>query len=443
MEDALSSARDFFLSLPFEAQRKSVLCAVSGGCDSVCLAHILCRLSGELGFSVAVGHVEHGIRGEDSLRDAEFAEKFARSLSVPFLYRHVSAPEYAKENSLSIETAARELRYRALDEMAEECGAGFIATAHHSGDQIETVLMHMLRGSGLKGLCGIAPYTSARIIRPLLKASKEALLSYARANSLEFMEDETNKDTSYRRNYLRHKVVPLLLEYEPSFSETVSRLTEALRRDESALEGFADEEIAKREFISERLAFLRLNGLNEKPEAIIARVLRAFVRDALGIVLEYDKTEELLAFLSSARGSVMNLPEARSAYLGRDRLYILMGRDNAEYRIEDKFAVLQRRPESGAYQAFPKRLLSGAVVRTRRNADFILPFGMKGRKSVSDLLTDKKLDLPLRDALYSVFIGDEALWIPSVCASEKLRVSEGSDDYVYLSPVGDFGDITK
>lgn len=441
MADALSAARGFLASLPSGVMGRKILCAVSGGCDSVCLAHMLYSLKDEMGFSVALAHVEHGIRGETSLRDARFVRDFAARLSLPFYIESVDAPAFAKKNGLSVETAARQLRYSALKRMADEYGAYYTATAHHALDQIETVMMHMLRGSGLHGLCGIAP-VSGSLIRPLLSLDKDELLDYARLNSLSFMQDETNSDASYRRNEMRLSVVPALLSYEPSFTRMISRLTESLRMDDEALEALAQGELSARMYASERIAFLRLDGLEGSAGAIKRRLLRAFAGNAAGLTLEYDKTEELCAFISGERGRIINLPESNRAYLGNGRLYILRKRDESSFPLEEKFTVSEKKPQSGLYHAFPKALLSKAEARTRREGDFIIPFGMRGKKNVSDLMTDKKLDLPLRDAIFSVYSGAEALWIPSVCASERLRVS-GGDDFVYLSPSGDFDKIIK
>lgn len=216
----------------------SVLCAVSGGADSVCLLHRLKGMEQERGIHVFAAHYEHGIRGEESLRDAAFVEKLCAELGVDCLTGHGNVPEYAAEHGMGIEEAARKLRYEFLNEAAERFGCSKIATAHNADDNAETVIFNLCRGSGSRGLRGIPP-VRGNIIRPLLETSREEIEKYLEEHKLPHIEDSSNSDDTYSRNMIRHRVTPVLRSINPEFAGAVADACELLRSDEDCLEQLA------------------------------------------------------------------------------------------------------------------------------------------------------------------------------------------------------------
>ena len=221
---------------------KKYVAAVSGGADSLALAEGLWQA----GFDFVVCHVEHGIRGQESLEDARFVEAFCQSRNIPFCCKTVRAPEYRVQEKLSLEDAARQLRYEALAQCADEVGADFILTAHQKDDQAETFLLRLLRGSGTRGL-GSIPFRRERIMRPLLSLTGQELREYCRARHIEWREDRTNQDLHYARNRVRKLVIPLLEEnFSPAVTDILCRTAAHLQTDSLFLEQLAAEELQQR-----------------------------------------------------------------------------------------------------------------------------------------------------------------------------------------------------
>ncbi len=214
--------------LPHEG---TLTAALSGGADSVALLLLLQALQPQFGYDLQAIHIHHGIRGEEADRDAAFCEALCQKRQIPFLCRHVDVPAYAAEQKLSVETAARILRYEALHQLAP---TGLIATAHHADDAAETMLFYLLRGCGLNGLCGIPP-RRGRIIRPLLSVSKADLLSYLQAQGQDFVTDSSNLTEDTERNRLRHRILPMLREYNQTLVTHLTHTAQTLREDEAYL----------------------------------------------------------------------------------------------------------------------------------------------------------------------------------------------------------------
>lgn len=216
----------------------TVVCALSGGADSVCLAHAMLTLAPEWGVKVECAHFNHLLRGAESERDEAFVREWCEARGVKLSVERGDAAAYAAEKHLSIETAARELRYAFFNRLGD--AKTRIATAHQADDQAETLLLHLARGSGLKGLCGIPP-VRGRFIRPLLDVTRDEVLDYLTRNGLDHVEDSTNALDAAARNRLRHAVLPVLKELNPDFSRTVGRTVRLLREDEAALDEMAAE----------------------------------------------------------------------------------------------------------------------------------------------------------------------------------------------------------
>jgi tRNA(Ile)-lysidine synthase len=210
----------------------SVLIAVSGGPDSVTLAHVLHTLAADYRLRMAIAHLNHCLRGKDADRDAEFAAQIARQLDLPFYGEKKDVRQFQHSAHLSLEEAARKLRYGFFDEICARYGFNKIAVGHHSNDNAELVLMNLLRGSGPLGLSGIAPVRDGNIIRPLIRLKRSEIDDYIAERKLAFVTDASNSDLSFRRNRIRHHLIPELEKtYNPAIIETLNRLA-AIMRDE-------------------------------------------------------------------------------------------------------------------------------------------------------------------------------------------------------------------
>lgn len=220
---------------------KSITVALSGGADSMALLDCLLSLKSELGIEkITAAHFNHQIRGEEALRDQNFVYTQCQNRGVECIIGEANVPEFAQKNHLSLELAARQLRY----EFFESLDTDVIATAHTASDNIETVIFNLTRGTALSGLCGIPPKRD-RYIRPLLLCTRCDVENYCAQNGIEFVTDSTNLSDEYTRNNIRHNVVPVLKNFNGSVEDTVSRMTATLREDEDYIKATADSEYDK------------------------------------------------------------------------------------------------------------------------------------------------------------------------------------------------------
>lgn len=273
MDDARVARPWALAGLPKETP---VLLAYSGGADSTALLGLLRRFSEEDGFPLTLAHVNHGIRGADALRDRDFCVERAREAGLDICVLDADVPASAAENGRGLEEEARETRYAFFARVMREKNIPILVTAHHADDNAETVLFRLSRGTGLQGLCGIAPvrkFADGFLVRPLLAVGKNELLQYCIENRLPFVTDGTNGDTQYARNRLRHEVMPVLDSLFPGVAKRIGGMSEALRQDEDCLSSMAEAVLdGQRE-----PGLLPVRALTGLHPAIRRRVLRLFL----------------------------------------------------------------------------------------------------------------------------------------------------------------------
>ena len=288
-----------------------LLCAVSGGADSMCLLHLMKSRETELGIEVFAAHYEHGLRGEESLRDCAFVENWCREKGILCVSEHGDVRAFAKEKGMGLEEAARELRYAFLQKTAAELGCTRIATAHNADDNAETVLFNLCRGSGAAGLRGI-PRVRGNIIRPLLGCTRAEIEEYLRENRVPHVEDSSNAGEEYSRNRIRHRVTPVLREINPAFSSAALRTAELMRRDEDCLSAMA-EEFIRENFDGESLPLVKLRALHP---AVAGRVFRQLCPETLSL----EQVDELMKLAKSNELCFADLPGIRLRF-EQGRLY--------------------------------------------------------------------------------------------------------------------------
>ena len=275
----------------------TVLCAVSGGADSVCLLDLVRRLGN---VTVLCAHFDHGIRGAESARDAAFVEALCKEWGVPFFPGRGDVPAYAAANGLSIETAAREVRYAFLERTAKEHGADVIATAHNLNDNAETILFRMARGTGLRGLTGI-PARRGSIVRPLLQTPRREIEEYLPARGIPHVEDSPPAATDAARNRIRLDVLPRLESIHPGAVAGIARMSETLAEDEAFLASLAEEKLA---LWGEAIPGAELCAL---PRPVARRALARW----LGGELSRERFDALLRFAAGDGDGVLELPGRR------------------------------------------------------------------------------------------------------------------------------------
>lgn len=412
-------------------EERPVLVGLSGGADSVALLGLLVRL----GYPCIAAHCNFHLRGEESLRDERFAEDFAvHVLGVPFYKTDFDTTGYAAERHLSIEMAARELRYEWFERMRLELGAQAIAVAHHRDDSVETLLMNLVRGSGIRGLTGIRP-KNGFVVRPLLAVSRQELLQWLAEQSYTYVTDSTNLSDVYTRNFIRLKVLPLLEEINPSVKSSIARTAEHL----SAAEAIYLETIrkARQEIVTSdhRLSIPALMRY-PAPETILYELLKPYGFTRL-------VADEVFLSLSKESGKLFYAPDYR---LVKDREYLLVVPRDQEgkpttYTLEAEEGVWHEPIElscrkivlsSGfrlekdkrtAYLDYDK-LRFPLVLRTWQEGDWFVPFGMKGRKKLSDYFSDHKFSRIQKEQTWLLCSGNDIVWIVGERSDNRFRIDE-------------------
>ena len=272
---------------------KTVAVALSGGADSVALLNLLSELKEEYGFTLLAAHFNHKLRGEEAERDERFVKELCKKQGVKLICGEGNVSEFANREKISTELAARQLRYEFLDKLETD----LVATAHTASDNLETVIFNLARGSGIGGLCGI-PVKRGKYIRPLLFCTRKQIEDYCGQNGLDFVTDSTNLSDDYTRNRIRHKIVPLLKEINPSVEKSVTNTSLELTFDRDYLDKTAEEEYKK--IITDK--GLDVKNLGTLHPSLSGRVLRLFCLYKTGITPDYKHTNDLFGVAVASGG---------------------------------------------------------------------------------------------------------------------------------------------
>ncbi len=414
MSDLKASVAAFCQKYAMLSPRDTVLACVSGGADSMCLLEVLRRLSAEMGFSLCAAHFNHNLRGAESDGDEAFVREYCDTLGIPLYVGSGDVAAEAKRRSKGIEETARALRYAFFFKIAGERDIARVATAHNADDNLETVLMRISRGTGLRGLCGIPP-VSGRLIRPLLGATRAQIEEFNRENGVPHREDSTNAADEYSRNLLRHAAVPVLRRLNPAVN--VTEMTGLLRRDEEFLTGLA------RDFLRENLSggALPLDALAALPFPVASRAVRLFC----GTELDAGHVEALLRQLESPDPAwSLSLP---GVTVRREYGALRLGKAERSTfeRVEiplDRRVIIEAAGfaaicenivnASGIYNSLTSflikrdKIVGKLSLRPRAPGDRLRLPGKPGSRSLKKLLIDKRIPRHLRDGL--PVVADEA-----------------------------------
>ncbi len=382
---------------------ESVLVALSGGADSVCLTHALCAFKDEIGITVSAAHVNHGIRGEEADRDEEFARQFALSLGIEFYSVKLDIPAEAKESGVSEETAGRNARYAFFDSLCRRHGIDKIATAHNKNDNAETIAMNFIRGSTVKGLGGI-PRRRGNIIRPLLDVSRGEIERYCAENELEYVTDSTNLSCDYTRNKARNMLIPLIeREFNSSFTETVTKNAVLAAEDSAYIDKTARAEYER--IVADGRA--EIKELISLDAAIRRRVVYYMLSEASGT-----KDDIGAAYVKSALSLAEKQSGASADFPHGVRLRNEYGFLVAEKRTEDTnpFECTLKSGENYIHELNAVVTLSTAdergrdgavylsageddkiIIRSRCAGDIFYPCGMTGSKKVKEYFINEKI----------------------------------------------------
>lgn len=415
----ISTVQKFIVENNLLTPRSKVIVGVSGGVDSVLLLNVLHKL----GYDCVVAHCNFGLRGEESGRDEMFVEKLAANLNRPYYKIKFDTNNYANEKSISIEMAARDLRYNWFEQLRADLNAEAIAVAHHSDDVVETFLMNLVRGSGIRGLTGIKAQRD-KIVRPLLCVSRAEIETFVEEQKITYVVDSTNLENVYTRNQFRNKILPLLEEINPSLRKTI--LTEISLLKE--VEQLYDLKIAdyKSELLlqDEDLIKIDINKLKQ------CKSIRSVLYE---IFIEYgfssDSIVDIEKLLNAQPGKYIC---SRTHQVVKDRDFLLLYKieslQNEEYLISaenveldlplklkfshedinDKFDLI--RSSEIAYLDWDK-LAFPLKLRHWRSGDSFNPLGMRGRKKLSDYFVDLKLSIKEKEAVWVLETEGRIIWV--------------------------------
>lgn len=425
-----------------------VLVGLSGGPDSVCLLHLLYVVQNELGIKLGAAHINHQIRGDDANKDEEYSKCLAEKLGIPFYSLKKDVNGYAKEMGISSETAGREIRYGFFKELMEKEGFTKVATAHNANDQVETILMRVMRGTGIDGLCGIPVKRDGIFIRPILFMERDEIENYCVENNLSPRIDKTNLERDYSRNKIRLDLIPYMKEnFNPNLVQSINRMIELLTEDNDYLQKNVDK------YFNEFIKYEE-NGLKIKKEVcdLHFSILSRIIRKALISVsksnydFEHKHIKEIIYLFSMETGKNIDLPNGlivSSVYgdvkirkreqIEKNQLkQLVIDKNSLKNRYEfEKYSIIfdiiksnTKFNNNNYIKYFDYDKINGnIIIRTRKDGDKIRPLGMKGSKKIKDIFIDAKIPLEERGNIPIVQFDEKIAWVVGVRAADDFKVT--------------------
>ncbi len=433
----LSTVEEYIVRNGLLQGGEKVIVGVSGGADSVALLDILHSFKIEC----VVAHCNFHLRGQESNRDAFFVEELCQKYNLKFERIDFDTEAHAAINSISIEMAARELRYNWFEQLRVIHLADKIAIAHHRDDSVETILLNLIRGTGIRGLTGIAPM-NGYIIRPLLCISREDILQYLEERGLKYVDDSTNSEDLYTRNKIRLNILPLLESINPSVKDAILRSAENLSQVNNIYKMYIEQ--VKNEIFKENKISIATLIQYMEPEAILFELLSPFGFNRATI-------HQILQSLVSQPGKVFY---SETHELLKDRGYFILKKKNTlsvdsfSIKSEDK---LLSHPIDLKIEEVQKtenfeieknhniiyidkgKLSYPLTLRKWRQGDKFVPFGMKGKKKVSDYFSDSKFSLFDKEKTWLLCSGNDIVWIVGHRADDRFRISTATSNIIKIT----------
>jgi tRNA(Ile)-lysidine synthase len=425
----LQELKNFISDEGLFGKETRVLLAVSGGLDSSVMAELFFRS----GYAFGIAHCNFQLRADESVRDEQFVREMALRYNLPCFIRRFDTLSFARKNKLSVQMAARELRYTWFEELMSRESYDCLATAHHLDDQIETFLINLSRGTGIAGLHGILP-RQGRIIRPLLFATRAELEKFANEQGIEYVEDSSNTSLKYTRNRIRHKIIPQLEKLNPSFRKEMGDTIRRVREAESIYLSVVEKE-KKRLLIPDKVGYKI--PVSELKKLSPAKTWLFELLSDFGFTTSV--IEDIYLSLDEQPGKIFFSLTHRAT---KDRQYLLI----EPIDFSNQPAYFQVYPEPAGFLPVKlsfnfiegrgntitkdihtacidfDRLQLPLTIRKWRRGDYFYPLGMKNRKKVSDLFTDLKFSIPQKEQTWLLCSGEEIIWVIGVRLDDRFKI---------------------
>lgn len=452
-----------------------LLVAVSGGPDSMALLHLLKTVQSKWNLKLMAVHLNHQFRGEEADQDQLYVEAMCKDWNITCITKKMDVALYAKENKLSKQVAARECRYQFFEELAKEYNYYKVAVAHHADDQLETVMMRFIRGAGLQGLSGMPMQRETdnyTIIRPLLTVTKEQIEAYCKDHHIQPRLDRSNESDDYTRNYIRHHLVPPIVQLNPNIHQIVTEMTETFRLENEYIEEqskrYAQQVIRSK---TEDSITIDLSSFLEVPLPLQRRLIllllsylpisrtswskihidyilsvttqkkgqkRIHLPDNILLWKEYDQimitNRQIEREEKVTTGYVQNLPMEGECFLTKPHIKVKITKlANQRFSSPQKMHVHKAEYKQPLRATFDADLLCFPLqIRNRLPGDKIQPLGMDGHKKVKDIFIDEKIPVSLRHEWPILTDQESIIWIPGLKRTERAKVTENTKNVVTI-----------
>ncbi len=440
----------------------TVVVALSGGADSCALLWCLVRLSGQFGLKLITAHFNHGLRQEQSDEDEVFCRSLAQKLDVDFLTRKM--PDPLVPRGVSPEDYFRRERYRFLDSVAADCGANKIALGHHLQDQAETVLLNILRGSGLDGLKGFLPIRDGKYIRPLIEVTRPDITATLQDAGIDFRTDSSNSSPVYLRNRLRGELIPLLQKkYNPGIEQNLARMAEIVRRDDEWIGGHVDAILKspRIQYCENRVTF-SAEYFKSLHETLRFRLVKALLENLApeGGGFSFSHIQAVVDLATNrSTGKIITLPHRLRAQKEYD--FVILDRKAEERAADYKYPltvpgtvdVKERNIQLSTKRGVPEDINFNSVdrvffdedkikkpllIRNRRKGDWFEPLGTRGSQKIKKLFIDRKVPKAERESIALIADENSIIWIENMHISERVKVTHDTNNVLILEirPLG-------
>jgi tRNA(Ile)-lysidine synthase len=452
-----------------------IIVALSGGPDSICLLHILQELKDLYGIQLYAAHINHCLRGEESDGDEEYVKRICSEFQIPLYVKRVDIHKYSLDKGLSCETAGREVRYSFFKELMFQIKAQKVALAHNSNDQAETLLMRIMRGTGIDGLKGITPVRDKVYIRPILCLNRSEIEKYCVENDLKPRIDSSNLENIYNRNRVRLELIPYIQNnFNPDIVNTLNKFAELATIDSNFIEEIAEEKYN-----------IFINRFNEKiileaavfreKEAVLSRVIRKAIINLLGTANNFDSTHiyDIISLQTQGTGKKIMLPhnviveniysnihlyveyntdkkpvehfdkvihieELREADFNKNMLTINCDEagGDVEFRVLNRGDGIDFKEDRFKKYFDYDNITENIIIRIRKEGDRFSPYGMRGQKKLKDYFMDLKIPRDERDRTPLLCIDNKIAWVIGYRTSEDFKVTKETEKVLEVRVIG-------